>query len=278
MKLLKKLLGLGLALTLSIGMVGCGSSSGDAKGEESADKLQQIKDSGKIVLATSAEYSPYEFHTMVDGKDTIVGFDIKIAQEIADEIGVDLEFMDMDFDGLLGALNADKADMVLACMTPDEERVKNADFSDLYYVDKNVVIVKKGEEDKIKSDEDLKNIKVGVQRGSTQETFVADILGCTNYKSLAKTPDLMLELQNGNIDAIVTGKNVAAINVKQYENLALGNSNVGENCEESAAIAFKKTDNNDSLIKLANGVIKKLQDEGKADEYMQESIKLADEK
>ena len=275
MKVIKKILGLGLALTLSLGMVACSYSGGDEK--EVGDKLQQIKDSGKLVLATSADYSPYEFHAMVDGKDTIVGFDVSIAQEIADEIGVELEVMDMDFDGLLGALNAEKADLVLACMTPDPERLENADFSELYYTDKNVVIVKKGEEDKIKSDDDLKNIKVGVQRGSTQEAFVADELGCTNYKSLTKIPDLMLELQNGNIDAIVTGKNVAAINVQNYDNVAIGNSNVGENCEESGAVALKKSDGNDSLVELINKVIKKLQDEGKVDEYMQEAIKLADE-
>lgn len=275
MKGIKKLLGLGLALTLSLGMAACSSSGKD--NEEVGDKLQQIKDSGKLVLATSADYSPYEFHAMVDGKDTIVGFDVSIANAIADEIGVELEVMDMDFDGLLGALNADKADIVLACMTPDEERVKNADFSELYYEDKNVVIVRKGEEDKIKSDEDLKNINVGVQRGSTQEGFVVDTLGSTNYKSLTKIPDLMLELQNGNIDAIVTGKNVAAINVQNYDNVAIGNSNVGENCEESGAVALKKSDSNDSLVELINKVIKKLQDEGKVDEYMQEAIKLADE-
>ena len=275
MKGIKKILGLGLALTLSLGMVACSYSGNDK--EEVGDKLQQIKDSGKLVLATSADYSPYEFHAMVDGKDTIVGFDVSIAKAIADEIGVELEVMDMDFDGLLGALNADKADIVLACMTPDEERVKNADFSELYYEDKNVVIVRKDEEDKIKSDEDLKNINVGVQRGSTQEGFVVDTLGSTNYKSLTKIPDLMLELQNGNIDAIVTGKNVAAINVQNYDNVAIGNSNVGENCEESGAVALKKSDSNDSLVELINKVIKKLQDEGKVDEYMQEAIKLADE-
>ena len=241
MKGIKKLLGLGLALTLSLGMVACSSSGKDK--EEVGDKLQHVS----------------------------------IAKAIADEIGVELEVMDMDFDGLLGALNADKADIVLACMTPDEERVKNADFSELYYEDKNVVIVRKDEEDKIKSDEDLKNINVGVQRGSTQERFVVDTLGSTNYKSLTKIPDLMLELQNGNIDTIVTGKNVAAINVQNYDNVAIGNSNVGENCEESGAVALKKSDGNDSLVELINKVIKKLQDEGKVDEYMQEAIKLADE-
>ena len=101
MKRIKKLLGLALTLTLSLGMVACSSSKGDEK--EVVDKLQQIKDSGKIVLATSAEYSPYEFHTMVDGKDTIVGFDVMIAQEIADEIGVESALSNLSGFGVIQA-------------------------------------------------------------------------------------------------------------------------------------------------------------------------------
>lgn len=285
MKGLKKILSYGLALALSISLVGCSSSSTDenSKGNESSpvSKLEQIKESGKLVLGTSGGYAPYEFHKMIDGKDTLTGFDIMLAEEIAKEIGVKLELVDMDFDGLLGALSADKVDLVLACMTPNEERKKNVDFSDLYYVDSNVVIVKEGNEDKVKSDDDLKSLKVGVQRGTTQESFVVDTLQCPNATSLPKIPDLMLELQNGRIDGIVTGKNVAAINVKQYEGVAIGNTNVGEGLEESAAAAFKKSNDkvdNTELIELVNKKIKELQDLGKADELMQEALKLADEK
>ncbi|MGL6106411.1 transporter substrate-binding domain-containing protein [Romboutsia sp.] len=283
MKGLKKVLSYGLALALSISLVGC--SSTDKTKEESksepVSKLEQIKENGKLVLGTSGGYAPYEFHKMIDGKDTLTGFDIMLGEEIAKELGVKLELVDMDFDGLLGALNANKVDMVLACMTPNPERVKNADFTDLYYVDSNVVIVKKGNEDKIKTDDDLKNIKVGVQRGTTQEAFITKTLKCANVTALPKIPDLMLELQNGRIDAIVTGKNVAAINVKQYEGTAIGNSTVGKGLEESAAVAFKKSDDkvdNKELIDLINKKIKELKDSGKADEMMQNALKLADGK
>lgn len=279
MKGLKKLLSYGLALALSVSLVGCSSGKDDSKeasnNGKSVNKLEQIKENGKLVVATSAEYSPYEFHKMIDGKDTIVGFDVMITEAIAKEIGVKVEHIDMDFDGLIGALNADKADIVLAGMTPDEKRRKSVDFSELYYVDKNVVIVKKGNEDKVKTDEDLKKIKVGVQRGSTQEGLVVDTLKCPSVTSLAKIPDLMLELQNGNIDAIITGKNVAAINVEQYKDIAIGNSTVGEGVEETSAAAFKKSDNNKEFIELVNKVIKDLQDSGEMDKFMQEALKLA---
>ena len=124
MKGLKKLLGLTLAAMMTMSLVGCSSSGDNGESGEAADKLQQIKDSGVLKVGTSAEYSPYEFHKVVDGEDKIVGFDDFIVQEIAKDMGVKVEYKDMDFDGLLGALQADKVDIVLAGMTPNEERKK----------------------------------------------------------------------------------------------------------------------------------------------------------
>ena len=100
MKGLKKLLGLTLAAMMTMSLVGCSSSGDNGESGEAADKLQQIKDSGVLKVGTSAEYSPYEFHKVVDGEDKIVGFDDFIVQEIAKDMGVKVEYTDMDFDGL----------------------------------------------------------------------------------------------------------------------------------------------------------------------------------
>lgn len=126
--LVKKIAAVAAVAVLAISMVGCGSS-----GDENKTALDKIKESGKLVVGTSADYPPYEFHATVDGKDEIKGFDIDIAQAVADDLGVKLEIKDMDFDGLLVALQGDKVDMVFAGMTPTEERKQNADFSDIYY-------------------------------------------------------------------------------------------------------------------------------------------------
>ncbi len=75
-------------------------------------------------MATSADYPPYEFHKVVNGKDEIVGFDIEIAKEIAKQLGVELEIKDIKFDGLLAALQGGTVDMVISGMTPTEERKK----------------------------------------------------------------------------------------------------------------------------------------------------------
>ncbi|MDU2163802.1 transporter substrate-binding domain-containing protein [Intestinibacter bartlettii] len=284
---LKKLLATGLAAIMVMGLVGCSSSKGSSSSASSdasssaakTEKLQQIKDAGVLKVGTSAEYSPYEFHKVVDGEDKIVGFDDFVVQEIAKDMGVKVEYEDMDFDGLLGALQADKVDIVLAGMTPDEKRKKSVDFSDIYYTNSNVCIVAKGKEDTIKKSEDLKDLKVGVQKGTTQADYVTNTLGISDATQLKKIPDLMLELQNGKIDVIVTGKAVAEINVKKYDNIAIGNTTVGDEVAETAAAAIKKSSNgvdNTSFVKSVNDTIKRLQDSGDMDKYMQEALKLAE--
>lgn len=278
MKGLKKILGLTLAAMMTMSLVGC--SSGGDKGDktEVADKLQQIKDAGVLKVGTSAEYSPYEFHKVVDGKDKIVGFDDFMVQEMAKDMGVKVEYTDMDFDGLLGALQADKVDIVLAGMTPDETRKKSVDFSEIYYTNSNVCIVAKGKEDSIKNSDDLKNLKVGVQKGTTQADYVTGNLGMEDATQLKKIPDLMLELQNGKIDVIVTGKAVAEINVKNYKNIAIGNSTVGDDVAETAAAAIKKSDDkvdNAAFLRSVNDTIAKLDKDGKTDEYMKKALELA---
>ena len=280
---LKKLLATGLAAIMVMGLVGCSSSKGSDSSSEGStattDKLQQIKDAGVLKVGTSAECSPYEFHKVVDGEDKIVGFDDFVVQEIAKDIGVKVEYEDMDFDGLLGALQADKVDIVLAGMTPDEKRKKSVDFSEIYYTNSNVCIVAKGKEDSIKSSDDLKKLRVGVQKGTTQADYVTNTLGITDVTQLKKIPDLMLELQNGKIDVIVTGKAVAEINVKKYDNIAIGKTTVGDEVAETAAAAIKKSSknvDNTSFIKSVNDTIKRLQDSGDMDKYMQEALKLAE--
>ena len=284
---LKKLLATGLAAIMVMGLVGCSSSKGSSSSASSdasssaakTEKLQQIKDAGVLKVGTSAEYSPYEFHKVVDGEDKIVGFDDFLVQEIAKDMGVKVEYEDMDFDGLLGALQADKVDIVLAGMTPDEKRKKSVDFSDIYYTNSNVCIVAKGKEDTIKKSEDLKDLKVGVQKGTTQADYVTNTLGISDATQLKKIPDLMLELQNGKIDVIVTGKAVAQINVKKYDNIAIGNTTVGDEVAETSAAAIKKSGNgvdNTSFVKSVNDTIKRLQDSGDMDKYMQDALKLAE--
>lgn len=271
---LKKLLALGLVAVLAAGLVGCGNKSSDNSGGNQT-ALEQIKKNKKLVVATSPDYPPFEFMVSEGGKSKIVGADIDLAQKIADKLGVELELKAMDFDALLPALQAGKVDMVITGMTPNEKRKKAVDFSDIYFKGENAVIVNAKDAGKFTSEDQLKKAKLGVQKGSTQETYVKDNLKVTNYKALVAVPDLIADMKNGNIDAVVLNSKVAGINVTKYdgikvvENLKLTSG--GD--EEAMAVAIKKGDNAD-LIKLTNEVIKGLQDGGEYDKILANAVDL----
>ena len=271
---LKKLLALGLVAVLAAGLVGCGNKSSDNSGGNQT-ALEQIKKNKKLVVAKSPDYPPFEFMVSEGGKSKIVGADIDLAQKIADKLGVELELKAMDFDALLPALQAGKVDMVITGMTPNEKRKKAVDFSDIYFKGENAVIVNAKDAGKFTSEDQLKKAKLGVQKGSTQETYVKDNLKVTNYKALVAVPDLIADMKNGNIDAVVLNSKVAGINVTKYdgikvvENLKLTSG--GD--EEAMAVAIKKGDNAD-LIKLTNEVIKELQDSGEYDKILANAVDL----
>ena len=271
---LKKLLALGLVAILATGLVGCGNKSSDNSGGNQT-ALEQIKKNKKLVVATSPDYPPFEFMVSEGGKSKIVGADIDLAQKIADKLGVELEIKAMDFDALLPALQAGKVDMVITGMTPNEKRKKAVDFSDIYFKGENAVIVNAKDAGKFTSEDQLKKAKLGVQKGSTQETYVKDNLKVTNYKALVAVPDLIADMKNGNIDAVVLNSKVAGINVTKYdgikvvENLKLTSG--GD--EEAMAVAIKKGDNAD-LIKLTNEVIKELQNSGEYDKILANAVDL----
>ena len=271
---LKKLLALGLVAVLAVGLVGCGNKSSDNSGGNQT-ALEQIKKNKKLVVATSPDYPPFEFMVSENGKSKIVGADIDLAQKIADKLGVELELKAMDFDALVPALQAGKVDMVITGMTPNEKRKKAVDFSDIYFKGENAVIVNAKDAGKFTSEDQLKKAKLGVQKGSTQETYVKDNLKVTNYKALVAVPDLIADMKNGNIDEVVLNSKVAGINVTKYdgikvvENLKLTSG--GD--EEAMAVAIKKGDNAD-LIKLTNEVIKGLQDSGEYDKILANAVDL----
>lgn len=281
--ILKKMIAVVAVATMAISAIGCGSSSkteGEktegAAVEQKADggNLSDIKSKGKLVVGTSADYPPYEFHTMANGKDEIVGFDIDIAKEVAKELGVELEVKDMDFDGLLVALQAGKVDMVFAGMTPTDERKENADFSDIYYSATHRFILRSGEEGSVKSFDDLKGKKIGVQKGSIQEGIAKDNFDEANIKSLAKVTDLVLDLKNKKVDAILIEEGVAKINCDKNKDIAMSDFVVTDE-NGGAAIALKK--GSTELQTEVNKTISKLKEEDKITKFVSDANDLAAE-
>lgn len=276
---LKKLTSIAAVAAIAISMIGCGASgtasSSSSSTSSNQSSVEKIKANGKLVVGTSADYPPYEFHAAVDGKDKIVGFDMDIAKEVADDLGVKLEIKDMDFDGLLVALQANKVDMVFAGMTPTDERKENADFSDIYYEATHRFILRSGDEGSVKSFDDLKGKKIGVQKGSIQEGIAKKNLDEANIKALAKVTDLILDLKNNKVDAILVEEGVAKLYCQKNEGISVADNFVVKDDNGGAAIAFSKGDT--ELQTEVNKTIKKLKDENKIEKLVTDANELAGE-
>ncbi len=254
-----------LIITMMVSIVGCSKTD--------ANKLGKIKEKGKIVLGTAADYPPYEFHKIINGKDEIVGFDIEIAKQIAADIGVELEIVDMKFDGLLPALVTDDIDFIVAGMVANEERKKTVDFSIPYYQGKQRMIVRIEDKDNLKGPEDFKGLKVGAQKSTIQEEIATEKFSSAEYIGLSKITDLVLELKNKKIDGLILAEPVAIAYVAQNKDLYMPEVILGQ--EDGISVAVNK--GNSELLKAINETLEKLIKDGSIDKFVQDASALAEE-
>lgn len=284
---MKKLLSLLLALVMLLSFAACANdddtppADGDDQQQEeqngseagTMNKLADIKAAGELVVGTSADYPPYEFHTEIDGKDTIVGFDIAIAQAFADELGVELKLVDMAFESLLISLQNGDFDLVMAGLTPDEERAKTVDFTDVFFHNKQIVIIRAEDADKYVTTEDMAGTTLGVQAGTVQETIAADLTDENKVVKLKKFPELIMELKTGKIDGVCTNTMVASAYVSAHPDLLC--QDIGIVWDNTGfAGAIQKGDNGEFMAFL-NDTIAKLQEDGSIDRFVAEAQELA---
>jgi arginine/lysine/histidine transporter system substrate-binding protein len=244
---LKKVMAISTIAFMTLGFVACGKKDAAASNTAQASqnktteqtKVDKIKKAGQLIVGTSADYPPYEFHKSISGNDNIVGFDVEIAKEIAKDLGVKLVIKDMDFKGLLNALESGNIDMVLAGMTPTDERKQSVDFSNIYYTATQTLVVRTEDKDKIKSIQDLDGKGLGVQKGSIQEDIAKNQLPKAQPKALGKISDLALALKTKKVDAAIIESPVASSYVNANKDLII--SDVKLKTEDAgSAVAVKK--------------------------------------
>ena len=265
--------------TLMLGMLtGCGSSKADPAADVAVpDWINSLSDeriaaakaiiaNGKLVLGTSADYAPFEFHTEINGTDTIVGFDISIAQYMAEQLGVELEIVDMSFDNLLISLNKGDFDIVLAAMSSNEERAKAVDFSNEYYLSNNVILVQKQNADKYTTKESLQGVSMAAQKGTVCETRAKELAGESSVVSLVKVQDMVSELLSGKVKAVLLDKPVASGYVIMQDSLEM--VDIGLVAEEGMSVAMKK--DSAGLTELVNCMLSQLTEE-QLDSWMGEA-------
>ena len=247
MKNLSKVLTLVLALCLVFALCACGGTDDANTGD--AEKTS-------LIMATNAEFPPYEYH---EGGE-IVGIDAEIAKAIADKLGMELVIEDMDFTAIIAAVQSGKADMGMAGLTVTEERLQSVDFSESYATGVQVIIVKEGSE--ITSPDDLfkGGYIFGVQESTTGDIYItgdledADLATVERYN---KGADAVQALLTDKIDCVVIDNEPAKAFVAANEGLIILETSY---ITEDYAICFAKE--NTELAEKVNQALVELIEDG----------------
>lgn len=252
MKKMEKLLCMLLALAMVFALAACGSSAAPAAPateaeeaveeaaeevvEEAAEEvdfaamdLEALKGyistvvEGKLTVATSPDFAPYEFYAVVDGTPQLAGFDVALAAYIADYLGLELEIIPMDFDGVLNELAAGGVDLGLAGLSPDPKRMDAMDFSDIYYQGGQSFVTVQANADKFASLDDTNKAEytIGAQNGSIQMDLANEFSPDADIVPLVKVTDIVAELLGGKLDGAYIETAVAENYAKSYPDLAV---------------------------------------------------------
>lgn len=218
-----------------------------------ADDLERIKAGGKLTMAMSGQYPPFNF---VDDKNELTGFDVEIGKEVGKRLGVTAVPISTAWDGIIAGLLAKKHDVICGSMAITEERLKSIDFSDPYYRSGAQMFVKAGSP--LKSIEEMSGKKIGVTLGTTFETWLRENIKDVDIRTYKGDPDIILEVSNGRLDGFITDRIVGALAIKEK---GAPIQMVGDLLyEEKMGIALRQ--NNPELKQAINDALQAMKDDG----------------
>ncbi len=263
----KKLLAIFVS-ALILGLTACGSTGADSVNTAQADSEVATVTKGKLTVATSPDFAPYEFYSVdASGTPSLAGFDIALAQYIADYMGLELEIVPVDFDGVLMELQTKSVDIGLAGLSPDPKRESIMDFSDIYYEGTQAFVCTQANKDKFNSlaDVNSSDLEIGAQTGSIQVDLAQANSPDADIIQLTKVTDIVAELLSGKLDGAYIETPVAQSYSKNYPDLCVALEVPYEGAEGSAVGVSK---GNEALLKKVNEAIKSAIDSGKMDEFV----------
>ncbi len=232
---------------------------------EPTSVLDKILKAKKVSVGTSADYPPYEY---LDDAGNKTGFDIELMAEIANRMGVELEWVDMPFDSLVAAVQSGKLDMSISCFNYDEERDKVVDFSAGYYTTEDAFVVSSAFTGTITKPEDAANYKVGVQSGTVQDGWLTDnlvtpgLLPEANLSRYERVDQAALDLASGRIEVLMADYVPVQALVAQNPDLTV----VFHGELSTGPINIVLPDGDAELKAEVDRIIKLLQDEGFIDQ------------
>lgn len=269
----KKIISLMMVMTMTCGLfAGCGSdkasndaaadagtesSSDTASDSSSDDLLSTIKERGYITVAMEGTWAPWTYH---DEDDNLVGFDVEVAKAVADELGVDVQYQEGEWDGLLAGVQSGRYDIMVNGVGYTEERAQAYTFSDPYCYNKTALIVR-GDNEDIKSLDDLKGKTTCNSANSTYQ-LIAEEYGANV---------LDVETLDGTLEMVLAGTDRADATLNAEASfLDYMNAHPDANLKivdyypesEKVCIIMPKGDSSDSLKEAINSAIEKLRADG----------------
>ena len=277
---MKKFLALMLALMMALSLVACGNDAppaddgADAPDDAVVENTYNTLTPGVLTVATSPDFAPYEFYVVdANGEYQLAGFDMALAQYIADYLGLQLEVIPMDFDGTLAELAAKTVDLSLAGYSPDPSRMDKMDFSDIYYTGGQSFVTVKANADKFPSLEATNDPQwtIGAQNGSIQMDLANENSPEADIVSLTKVTDIIAELIAGTLDGAYIETAVAETYAINYPDLAVV-LDVPYDAEGSAVGVSK---DNTALLEGVNAAIAAALADGSMDKFVAEANEQA---
>ncbi len=270
---MKKLIALITAILLLVAtLAGCQVEPEAGPGENTY-KVKTVKE-GYLTVITSPDYAPYEFYALdSEGNPTLAGFDMALAQYIADYLGLTLEIVPMDFNGIVGEMGAGTADLALAGLSPDPEREVYMTFSDIYYEGKQAFITSKANASKFTdlASTNQAGLSIAAQTGSIQMDLVNEYSANADIVALVKVTDIIAELMSGKIDGAYVEWDVAVAYQANYPDLVI----VCEVPYEAEGNVIGVAKGNADLLKYVNEALNKCIEDGTFAQYVAEALEKA---
>ena len=258
------------------------AASASADASDLGPVLTRIKESGEMVIATASGYMPYEFVDISSANQDVIGVDMalgdKIIEKLSDKLGVEVKkkVEDTTFTANLAAVAADQVDIMLAGMSPTEERKQNMDFSDVYLKAEQRIMVRKADADSYKGIDSFNGKTIAVQKNTTQEKIAQGSMPGVSVTSMEKIPLAVLELTTNKADGVVIESTVAQPYLIANPDLVLCDAEFSEDVRyKDTAIAVPK--GNEDFLELINETIKECQDAGLIDQWIDEYSSIAAE-
>ena len=258
------------------------AASASADASDLGPVLTRIKESGEMVIATASGYMPYEFVDISSANQDVIGVDMalgdKIIEKLSDKLGVEVKkkVEDTTFTANLAAVAADQVDIMLAGMSPTEERKQNMDFSDVYLKAEQRIMVRKADADSYKDIDSFNGKTIAVQKNTTQEKIAQGSMPGVSVTSMEKIPLAVLELTTNKADGVVIESTVAQPYLIANPDLVLCDAEFPEDVRyKDTAIAVPK--GNEDFLELINETIKECQNAGLIDQWIDEYSSIAAE-